>query len=58
MASSLVSTMSRQYSSVFNQSGFLTAGSILDQRQDLNSILFSPYHYRPPAVRGQTSGIT
>ena len=41
MASSSVSTMSRRYSSVFNRSGFLTAGSILEQRQDLNSILFS-----------------
>ena len=26
---------------MFNQSGFLTAGCILEQRQDLNSILFS-----------------
>ena len=37
MALNLVSMMSRRYSSVFNQSGFLTtAGSILEQRQDLN----------------------
>ena len=44
MASKSVSTMYWRHSSVFNQSGFLTTGSILEQRQDLNSILFSAHH--------------
>ena len=47
MASNSVSMMSRRHSSVFNQSGFLTSGSILEQRRagfELDSI------QRPPLV--------
>ena len=46
MASNSVSTMSKRHSSVFNQSGFLTTGSILEQAGfELDSI------QRPPLIQ-------